>query len=343
VTTFCEEEIELFYDDGSAEWKITEIGSREGFTIRCVMFTPLYEPAKIVKLKFYISNGSLAPFIVLVFNESWSILYQGVFIPEHTGWCTLNLYNNSILVSGEFIVGMRLLENLTDPLGVDCSSPDYKSFDLLPDGKVITARIPGVGFVDYMIRVVLNFEVDSDGDGLQDYVELKYGTCLFMPDSDLDGLTDGEEILVYGTNPLNADTDGDGLTDSLEIEVGINPLRVDSDGDELGDKYEFKIGTNPLSPDSDHDLLLDGEEVKIGTNPLRVDSDGDGLDDYEEVRNNLNPNSIDSDGDFWIDSIDLYPRNSLAPNIIIFMGLAMLIFTILYISGKLRNVASLLR
>ncbi|NIQ19661.1 MAG: OmpA family protein, partial [Gammaproteobacteria bacterium] len=32
------------------------------------------------------------------------------------------------------------------------------------------------------------------------------------PDSDDDGLLDGEELNTYGTDPLDLDSDGDGLT-----------------------------------------------------------------------------------------------------------------------------------
>ena len=36
-------------------------------------------------------------------------------------------------------------------------------------------------------------------------------------DSDEDGLTDADEVNIYGTNPALADTDGDGFTDKAEI------------------------------------------------------------------------------------------------------------------------------
>lgn len=42
-------------------------------------------------------------------------------------------------------------------------------------------------------------------------------------DSDEDGLTDYEELRVYGTNAFIADSDSDGLTDISEIENGTNP------------------------------------------------------------------------------------------------------------------------
>jgi hypothetical protein len=45
---------------------------------------------------------------------------------------------------------------------------------------------------------------DMDGDGLLDLEEATFGTDALDPDSDGDGFTDGDEILVMGTNPLNA-------------------------------------------------------------------------------------------------------------------------------------------
>ncbi len=43
-------------------------------------------------------------------------------------------------------------------------------------------------------------------------------------DSDSDGLTDYEEIYVYGTDPNNKDTDKDGVSDFQEVKMGQNPL-----------------------------------------------------------------------------------------------------------------------
>ena len=43
-------------------------------------------------------------------------------------------------------------------------------------------------------------------------------------DSDQDGLSDADEINVYGTNPLKSDTDGDGYLDGDEVKNGYNPL-----------------------------------------------------------------------------------------------------------------------
>ena len=42
-------------------------------------------------------------------------------------------------------------------------------------------------------------------------------------DIDGDGLSDGDEVNVYGTDPNNADTDDDGLSDGEEIALGFDP------------------------------------------------------------------------------------------------------------------------
>jgi len=57
--------------------------------------------------------------------------------------------------------------------------------------------------------------VDTDSDGIGNNADT---------DDDNDGLTDTDEINVYGTDPLMRDTDGDGLSDGDEIANGLNPL-----------------------------------------------------------------------------------------------------------------------
>lgn len=67
-------------------------------------------------------------------------------------------------------------------------------------------------------------------------------------DSDGDGLSDGLELYVYGTNPNKADSDDDGLNDGIELELGTNPNHSDSDGDGISDGDEFNLyHTDPLN------------------------------------------------------------------------------------------------
>lgn len=66
-------------------------------------------------------------------------------------------------------------------------------------------------------------ETDSDGDGLSDRREIELGLDPQNPDGDADGLSDGDEVLVYGTNPSNPDTDGDAYLDGMEVKNGYDP------------------------------------------------------------------------------------------------------------------------
>ena len=91
---------------------------------------------------------------------------------------------------------------------------------------------------------------DTDKDGLQDYEEDHFGTDPEDPDSDDDGLLDGEEVFNYKTNPLHSDTDRDKLKDGAEVDnYGTDPTVVDTDGDGFGDGNEILAGTDPLDPD----------------------------------------------------------------------------------------------
>lgn len=48
--------------------------------------------------------------------------------------------------------------------------------------------------------------------------------ALRFRDTDKDGLSDYDELYVYGTSPYLADTDGDGISDKEEITKGTDPL-----------------------------------------------------------------------------------------------------------------------
>ena len=95
---------------------------------------------------------------------------------------------------------------------------------------------------------------DSDGDGLSNDQEAARGTDPNRPDSDADGLSDGDEVLIYATDPTNRDSDGDVLTDFDEINThNTNPTQSDSDGDGAADGLEVAQGSDPLAADAPAD------------------------------------------------------------------------------------------
>jgi hypothetical protein len=89
--------------------------------------------------------------------------------------------------------------------------------------------------------------LDSDGDGLSNLEEYSHHTKANQQDSDADGINDGEEVNIYGTNPIASDTDGDGLNDYDELFVyETNPIQKDSDEDSFSDYLEVIVyATDP--------------------------------------------------------------------------------------------------
>jgi hypothetical protein len=166
-------------------------------------------------------------------------------------------------------------------------------------------------------------------------IELRYGSCPVLNDTDYDGLDDGLELL-YGTKPNDADSDGDNINDYNEIFVTFsNPLSNDTDGDEIPDNLEAWEGVTanttppesmtppayflsqdnisywPIYPtdindsDTDDDFLPDGLELFYGLNPLEWDENDNGIADGFEY-------DFDNDGlsdgeEFYIEMTWMVP------------------------------------
>lgn len=58
---------------------------------------------------------------------------------------------------------------------------------------------------------------DQDADNAPDELEPGLGLDPTNPDTDGDGVADGDEPNIYGTDPLNVDSDGDGVSDGEEL------------------------------------------------------------------------------------------------------------------------------
>ena len=175
---------------------------------------------------------------------------------------------------------------------------------------------------DYEIaNNLLPYRADHDNDGLDDGDEVNvHGTNPVKSDHDNDGLRDGQEVNVYGTDPTDPDTDGDGLDDRDEILTGSDPnlpdAGADPDSDGLDNLAEHEAGTRGDDDDSDNDGLTDGAEVNThGTNPRLRDTDGDSLSDRDEIETHgTDPLRADSDGDGMPDDWEL--AHGISPTVV---------------------------
>lgn len=269
---------------------ITSLGSKE-FGGYSDYKTSIIQPD--LRLRYYFLRGDLNPYVgigagMLLFNVD-SVPYNRD--PESS--------LDGAAFAGIFSAGVHYA--ITNNWGLDLNISSVPSFvdDLNPayDDKKD-------GYWSGTLGIVYTFddsENDSDGDGLLNDEERRLGTDPFNPDTDGDGLKDGEEVNKYKTDPLKADTDGDGLTDGDEVNKhDTDPLKADTDGDGLTDGMEVNTHkTDPKNPDTDGDGLRDGAEVNTHkTDPTNADTDGDGLKDGPEVNTHkTNPTNPDTDGD----------------------------------------------
>ena len=146
-------------------------------------------------------------------------------------------------------------------------------------------------------------QVDSDSDGLSDWLEEDAGLDPRDPDTDHDGYSDGVEYYLQtkengtlsptkfdpGCNPnlYHVDSDCDTLWDCDEQLLGGISTQIDTDGDGAPDGIEFRLGTQLTSQDlgfdPDSDGVLNGTELRLHTNPLVPDADALSVNGYQYV------------------------------------------------------------
>jgi len=219
-----------------------------------------------------------------------------------------NVWNNSINYSGLLdqtgvngcISADPLFEDLNSdimsllPLSLCIDSgipfdedPDYGDFSLerIPHGSRINMGAFGGTYA------AVSSGVDSDADGLPDVLEDTTCTEPDNPDTDGDGVLDGDEDLTKNgrmdtpseTEPCDVDTDDDGMPDGWEMDNNLDPRTDDKleDCDEDGSNNlrEFLAGTDPDNDSSFPTLNLD---IYVNTNssPSPNGQGGNGTIDY---------------------------------------------------------------
>lgn len=138
-------------------------------------------------------------------------------------------------------------------------------------------------------------DYDSDHDGVNDADERAAGLDPHNPDTNGDGILDGDE-----------DSDGDGIPNKNESDTK-KPGITDKDGNGKSDITEGKDDNgNPTSPkDSDGDGISDDKDTDLDNdgkpNDQDTDMDGDGVNNADEKEAGLDPHNKDTNGDGILD------------------------------------------
>lgn len=105
---------------------------------------------------------------------------------------------------------------------------------------------------------------DHDFDGIGDNADT---------DDDNDGLSDEDELNIYGTSPKFSDFDGDYLPDGYEVQHGFSPKNadghwgLDSDNDGFTNYQEYLVKTSPIDPAATPPLIEQFVESFENTQP----------------------------------------------------------------------------
>ena len=225
---------------------------------------------------------------------------DGIVDYKDLDYCTLNSFG---------ICHTLDLDNDGIPSFLDLDGDNDGIPDIIESGNIDTNND---GMVDFTTPGDPSTMVDTDIDGLADIADLNDGGTYLYPDTDGDGNVDLFDLDADGDGLSDlvevngVDTDGDGIVD--EIAAGGTP---DADNNGWVDVYAL----NPLVDESltDSNINADGDAVP---NHLDIDSDNDGITDVIESGNmdrNMDGMAddgtaagimVDANGDGWDDNHD---------------------------------------
>jgi hypothetical protein len=205
---------------------------------------------------------------------------QTTHLPVHSAVFS-NRHSATVLLTtaSQSSVGYKLtVINIRDEFGTEMAVP---TIAVDPSSTNFVGTDPGAAA-----------NVDSDGDGLRDHVELLGWTVIITNTNGTLSTRhvssdpgDPNQAVDSPTNVAARDTDSDGVTDNEELHGGIDPRNPDSDGDTLTDNQEWNIiYSDPTNQDTDGDGTQDGFEFySFRTSPTLADTDGDQISDTDEI------------------------------------------------------------
>lgn len=179
--------------------------------------------------------------------------------------------NKNIEIDGQTVNLNGLIYAPQGKIHITAQNLNMNSVVIISDTIIIDAPNVNANYGSKIAELIsmptensVDYEKDTDKDGVYDYLEEYFGTDINSVDTDGDGLSDYDELFVTYTDPLLKDSDSNGINDGDE----------DLDGDGVSDGKEIALGTNPLvaedlftvniSADNNDEVFVSAEVVLQG-------------------------------------------------------------------------------
>jgi hypothetical protein len=201
----------------------------------------MYNPIKYIEVVNLIESTNLVTYLAYELNN----------IPQ----VPAAPIKSSALVVSNIVLSINASDNTNTPL--------YKTLTVqyLPDNIETNACTiyTTTNLLDGWSRLCITnlslatnvfYYLETDTNSVQKYYKLHVNI-----DTDLDGIFDGDEKLIYRTNYLDSDSDNDFIPDKWELDNNFDPLSItdafgDADKDMLPNSYEYFYNLNPHTNDS---------------------------------------------------------------------------------------------
>ncbi len=309
-TSEADKIIELFIDgmsigttiaDSMGDWSFDYTGTTlvDNTYELTAIASDIYENASVSSLIFTIYIDTVAPTVDDQITDILTPVITGTGEPNEIIIVAIDTDEDDI---ADVIYTTTVDANGDWSLDTAVATPDSGVYNVTDYPSILNVNTSDIaGNIGTGIITITN---DYDNDGLTNDEENTLGTDPNDPDSDDDGINDGQEV-IDNTNPLD-DCDS----------IGGTPLQTsDCDEDGLTNEEEYNIGTDPDDPDTDKDGINDGAEVIDGTDPLDACDSNGGTPpagvacDIIIVSDLVTPNS--NQGVFLIENIEAFPDNSV--------------------------------
>ncbi len=309
-TSEADKIIELFIDgmsigttiaDSMGDWSFDYTGTTlvDNTYELTAIASDIYENASVSSLIFTIYIDTVAPTVDDQITDILTPVITGTGEPNEIIIVAIDTDEDDI---ADVIYTTTVDANGDWSLDTAAATPDSGVYNVTDYPSILNVNTSDIaGNIGTGIITITN---DYDNDGLTNDEENTLGTDPNDPDSDDDGINDGQEV-IDNTNPLD-DCDS----------IGGTPLQTsDCDEDGLTNEEEYNIGTDPDDPDTDKDGINDGAEVIDGTDPLDACDSNGGTPpagvacDIIIVSDLVTPNS--NQGVFLIENIEAFPDNSV--------------------------------